>query len=207
MRVLVVNGYGLDEPAAMVDRVVEQLTGHGHDVDRLDLARAGFDEFMTAAERTAYHTDNPLIAPEAAAAAELVQAATGIVIAYPIVHSTSPPRVKSFIERVFVLGVGFEFLPSGRITGALDHLNRALVIGADQLQHVGARHQATRGVAVRGWRRLPHGVPGTNVRGWGEFGPCLARSFYLSSNRSCRARYLTVSDGRWGKLEAELSRW
>ena len=149
MRILVVNGYGLNEPAAVVDRAVEQLADDGHSVDRLDLAEAGFDEFMSPAERAAYHSDNPLITPEAAAAAELVQAASGIVIAYPIVHHTSPPRVKSFIERVFVLGVGFEFLPSGRITGALDHMNRALVIGA--LQHGVSDTSCPLGSRVRGW--------------------------------------------------------
>ncbi len=206
MRVLVANGYGLDEPSDAVDRVVDQLGRGGHDVDRLDLAEAGFDEFMTAAERTAYHTDDPLITPEAAAAADLVRAATGIVIVYPIVHGTGPPRVKSFIERVFVLGVSFEFLPSGRITGALHHMERALVIGTAPHAgaHAGARH------LVRRWWRPPHDVSGTSVRGWSSFGRCLARSFHLSSNRACRARYVGASldhDGGWTKVETELKRW
>jgi putative NADPH-quinone reductase len=190
MRVLTINGFDTDEPAMMVDRITETLTDNGHDVGRLDLATAGFDAFMTADERAAYHTDNPLITAEAAAAAELVRAAAGIVIAYPIVHGTAPARVKSFHERVFVLGVGFEFLPSGRITGALHHVKRACVIGVDASPG-GPRASST-------WGRR------------NDFGPCLARSFYLSSNRGCKARYLgLVDDGAVSsaKVERQLSGW
>ena len=170
MRVLAVNGFDPNDKTRLVDRAVETLAGRGHDVDRLDLADAGFDAFMTPEEREAYHGDDPLITPEAAAAADLVRAADGIVIVYPMVHGTGPARVKSFIERVFVLGVGFEFLPSGRITGALDHMKRACVFGVSDGQSTRARRN--------------------------DFGPCLARSFYLSSNRSCKARYLSRANRR-----------
>ena len=190
MRVLVVNGFDPGAPAPVVDRMIETLAGRDHDVDRLDLATAGFDAFMTAEERAAYHSDDPLITAEAAAAADLVRAAAGIAIVYPIVHGTGPARVKSFMERVFVLGVGFEFLPSGRITGALHHMERACVVG----------------VGDRASDAPPNDVPGTRVRR-NDFGPCLARSFYLSSNRGCKARYVGVAGEGTQKLERELSRW
>lgn len=193
MRALAVNGFDATEPTPIVDRIVETLADEGHDVDRLDLASTGFDAFMTAEERAAYHSDDPLITPEAAAAADVVRSAAGIVIAYPIVHGTGPPRVKSFIERVFVLGVGFEFLPSGRITGALHHVDRACVIGVSGgADDVG-----------RNRRNNPR-------KQWGrrnDFGPCLARSFYLSSNRGCEARYLEVANDETTDVDRALRGW
>ncbi|MGI9614835.1 MAG: NAD(P)H-dependent oxidoreductase [Acidimicrobiales bacterium] len=183
MQVLAVNGFESNDETPLVARAVKMLAERGHGVDRLDLAAAGFDAFMTPEERAAYHSDDPLITPEAAAAADLVRSAAGIVIVYPIVHGTGPPRVKSFIERVFVLGVGFEFLPSGRITGALDHVKRACVLGVSD----GKPNRARRN----------------------DFGPCLARSFYLSSNRSCKTRYVGVTNDKTGaeQIDKQLSSW
>ena len=198
MRVLAVNGFDPGAPAPVVDHLIETLAERDHDVDRLDLATAGFDEFMTAEERAAYHSDDPLITAEAAAAADLVRAAAGIAIVYPIVHGTAPARVKSFMERVFVLGVGFEFLPSGRITGALHHMRRACIVGVGIGVGDGAGDRAS--------DAPPNDVPGTRVRR-NDFGPCLARSFYLSSNRGCKARYVGVAGEGTQKLERELSRW
>ncbi len=186
MRVLVVDGFEAGRGAAPIDQVTGWLRDGGHDVHPFSLAEGGFDACMTAAEREAYHTDEPLITPEARAAADAVLAAEAVVICYPIVHGTAPARVKSWQERVFVLGLAFRFAPSGRITGALDHLHRALVLGVadDQI--------------ATGWRQAPDRR--------NAFGPCLARSFWLSSNRTCRSRYLTMPSGS-DRARRQISRW
>ncbi|MDH3681804.1 MAG: NAD(P)H-dependent oxidoreductase [Acidimicrobiia bacterium] len=189
MHVLVVNGFARDDESAdLVEHVQKFLTDRGHEVRRSDLALEGFDSFMSADERAAYHSDRPLITPETVAAAEAVRWAAGLVVCYPIVHGTAPPRVKSWQERVFVLGVGFEFLPSGRITGALD-LDRACVVGVEPVG-------AGRGLArrQRSDRR-------------NDFGPSLARSFYLSSNRRCRSRYVGIDPDRVARVERVVGRW
>lgn len=185
MRVLVVDGFAEGEGAGSIGPVAGWLDAAGHEVHLFPLAAGGFDACMTAAEREAYHTDEPLITPEARSAADAVLAAEAIVICYPIVHGTAPARVKSWQERVFVLGLAFRFAPSGKITGALDHLHRALVLGvADQ--------------PAGGWRQSP----GRR----NAFGPCLARSFWLSSNRTCRSRYLTLPAGS-DRAHRQITRW
>lgn len=190
MQVLVVNGFALGESPGLVERIEQRLTAGGHAVTTTDLAAEGFDRFMSAEERAAYHSDHPLITPEVAAAADRVRAAAGIVVCYPVIHGTCPPRVKSWIERVFVLGVGFEFLPSGRITGALDHVHRACVIGVVPAD-----------APARARWRLARG----NRRN--DNGPCLARSFYLSSNRACRARYVVVRGDDHAPAARIIDRW
>ncbi len=186
MRVLVVNGFDAGEPGPLIETIEARLDEGGHTIDRCDLATDGFDEFMSDVERSAYLTDRPLVTPAPIAGAEAVGAAEGLVVCYPIVHGTAPPRVKSWQERVFVLGVGFEFTPKGTITGALDHLRRALVIG----------------------ERGPRSGPGRHDRR-NDFGPCLARSFHLSSNRRCRAAYRTVGGDGSDRMAglAALERW
>ncbi len=193
MRVLVINGFADDDDRGgagpgVVVHIEDYLGSRGHETIRTDLAAAGFDAFMTAAERDAYHTDEPLITPEAASAAEQVRAATGLIVAYPIVHGTCPPRVKSWQERVFVLGVGFEFTPKGTITGALDHLRRACVVGIGSDGGTGRRF-------------------GSTLRERNDQGPSLARSFFLSSNRRCRSRYVATTTGETARIDRALRRW
>ena len=185
MQVLVVNGFAAGDSVPVVDRLETVLSEHGHQVERCDLAVDGFDAFMSAEERAVYHSDEPLLTDEAAAAAAAVQRADALLLAYPVTHRTCPPRVKSWQERVFVLGVGFEFKPSGKITGALDHLKRACVIGVS---------------ASGGSKRELGG-------GRNDLGPCLARSFYLSSNRTCRSRYVSVLGDDTAAAELIISRW
>jgi putative NADPH-quinone reductase len=182
--VLVVNGFPAGEPAPALERVESWLGAARHRITRCDLAAGGFDAFMSAAEREAYHTDTPLIMTETRAAADAVLAAQALVICYPLVHGTAPPRVKSWQERVFVLGLAFKFKPSGKITGALDHLAQALVLGVGPM----AEHP--------------------RAGGRNSFGPCLARSFVLSSNRSCRSRYRNLEpDGSGPAAQRIITSW
>ncbi|MGF1596963.1 MAG: NAD(P)H-dependent oxidoreductase [Acidimicrobiales bacterium] len=183
MKVLVVGGFDPGDPgAALVDRAAQALQAGGHEPVATDLAAEGFDRTMTAEERAAYLTDAPLVTAEARRGAELVGAVEGIVVCYRVIAGTAPTRVKSWQERVFVLDVGFRFLPSGRITGALDHLTRACVIALDPDDD-------------RRWRHR------------NSFGPCLARSFHLSSNRRCRSRYVTVTGAGSASIAAALGHW
>lgn len=194
VRVLLVDGFAGGPGDTAVEPVGGWLAAAGHEVQPFSLAEGGFDACMTAAEREAYHTDEPLITPEARAAADAVLAAEAIVICYPIVHGTAPARVKSWQERVFVLGLAFRFAPSGRITGALDHLHRALVLGvADQPAAAGGPS-----TPIARWRQ----DPGRR----NAFGPCLARSFWLSSNRTCRSRYVTLPAGS-DRARRQITRW
>ena len=180
MQVLLVNGFEAG-PQPVVDDVARVLSDAGHTVTRTDLAEVGFDAFMSAAERHAYHGQRPLVTDEARAAARDVLQTTAVVICYPVVHGTYPPRVKSWHERVFVPGVGFRFKPSGVITGNLDHLRRTLVVA----------------VTERPPGRWSYADPGRS----------LARLFFLGSNHRCRARYLTTTGRDLAPLGRLVRRW
>lgn len=184
VKVLVVDGYGPGGERPLVDALDSHLRAIGHTPIVCGLAAAGFDDFMSDTERAAYLTEQPLVSDATRTGADAVRSVGGLVVCYPIVHGTAPPRVKSWQERVFVLGVGFEFLPSGRITGALHHLDRALVVGVPGPRSGAGRHDHRN-----------------------DFGPCLARSFHLSSNRRCRARYLELADADPEPALALLDRW
>lgn len=182
MRVLVVDGFGPGEGSEVVDPICLVLGTGGHDVVRTKLADEGFDRFMSGDERAAYHSDQPLVCPETRAAADAVARADALVLCYPLIHGTCPPRVKSWQERVFVLGVGFHFTRSGRITGALQHLRRACVVAvAPEPDRLAGRRNGQ--------------------------GRCLARSFHLSANRRCRSWYLMVAPGQQRPVERLLHRW
>jgi putative NADPH-quinone reductase len=108
MRVLLVVDPTRDE---FVLEIAAAATGgleaNGHRVDVVDLAAQRFPPVMTCADRRAYFTDDPLVCAQAAASAQLVRAADGLVFVYPTTLSTVTPSIKGWIERTFVPGVAF----------------------------------------------------------------------------------------------------
>jgi putative NADPH-quinone reductase len=78
-----------------------------HRVDVVDLVAERFCPVMSAEERRAYFTPEPLVCPQATASADLVRAADALVFVYPTVLSTLTPGIKGWIERTFVPGVAF----------------------------------------------------------------------------------------------------
>lgn len=164
--------------------LVDALARRNHTIARLHLAAAGFDRTMTAAERRAYPSGHPLVTPETSAAADQIRSSVGLVVCYPLRHGTCPVRVKSWQERVLVEGVGFRFLDSGRITGALDHVRHALVV-ASTLDPGGDR------------------LAGTAL----SQGRALARAFRLLSNRRGRSDFVLTTPDDPGPALAVIETW
>ncbi len=107
---LVVAAY---EPAdavgeSLVAAVVTGL-GEGRDVRVLDLPALGFTPRMSAAERRAYHTEEPIVDPMVREHAGLVAAATALVFVYPTRWWQPPAVLKAWLERVLLPGVAFVF--------------------------------------------------------------------------------------------------
>ncbi len=116
MRVLLVVDPARDEFVLEIAAAATgRLEANGHCVDVVDLVAQRFPPVMTGADRRAYFTDDPLVCPQAAASAQLVRAAGGLVFVYPTTLSTVTPSVKGWIERTFVPGVAFTI---GDRTGA-----------------------------------------------------------------------------------------
>jgi len=148
MRVLVVDGFDHvdhldhlghvdhaaagDPASALARRVVRRLELLGNEVDMLSLASGEFDRFMDEAERLAYETDAPLLDPVVKASADLVTSADALLFVYPTTLFGVPPIVKSWIERVMVLGVAFAFDDKRRVRPALTNIRRLGVVTSSQ---------------------------------------------------------------------------
>lgn len=168
----------------VVDAARASLVSRGHQVTVLDLPAAGFDRFMSAEERHAYHEVENLVTPEQRESAELVTSHDAILVCGPLIHGTVAPAIKSWFERVFIPEVGFTFTRSGRVTGALGNVRRVGMIVAceepDPWAH--GRRGSTRS-AIRGVRMM--------------------------AGRTCRSTYLAVlpSDDVAARVSRALARW
>ncbi len=92
---------------ALAARAETGLLAAGHEVIVLDLYASGVQAAMTAQEREAYHGASPIVDPQIAEHAALVQRAEALVFVYPTWWSGLPAILKGWLERVMVPGVGF----------------------------------------------------------------------------------------------------
>lgn len=105
----------------LADRTAEGLRAGGHEVDLLDLREERFRAAMSAAERSAYEGDAPILDPVVARHAALVADARILAFVYPTWWSSLPAVLKGWLERVLVPGVAFTFDDrSGKVRPALD---------------------------------------------------------------------------------------
>lgn len=130
MDVLIVTAHPREDSFnhALTEAAERGFRRAGHDVTTLDLYAIGFTPAMTAAERHAYHGEQPLIDPMAAAHAELVQRAEVLVFVYPTWWSGPPAMLRGWLERVLVPGVAFRFDESGKVRPALTNVRRIVGI-------------------------------------------------------------------------------
>ncbi len=130
MQVLVVlahpNGDSFNHVIAA--RACGALRTAGHEPHLLDLGALGFRAAMSAEEREAYHTDQPILDPLVREHADLVRTAEALVFVYPTWWSGQPAVLKGWLERVLVPGVGFVFNDAGKVRPGLTHVRRMVGI-------------------------------------------------------------------------------
>jgi len=115
--------------AELAEDVRSQLSRRGHAVRLIDLDREGFDPVMTADERIAYETEEPILDPVVRRHADLVKQADAMVFVYPTVTGGLPAQLKGWFERVMVSGVAFELeAKTNKIRPALRNIRRIGVI-------------------------------------------------------------------------------
>lgn len=126
MKVLVVLAHPNDDSFnhSIAGRTLASLIDAGHDAQLLDLYALGFKVAMTADERLAYHTDQPVLDPMVANHVELVRGAEALVFIYPTWWSSLPAILKGWLERVMVPGVGFVFDDAGKVRPGLTNIRR-----------------------------------------------------------------------------------
>jgi NAD(P)H dehydrogenase (quinone) len=147
---------------AVADAAIRGLESAGHHVTLLDLYASGFVPAMSAAERAAYHGDEPLIDPQTVEHAALVRRAEVLVFVYPTWWSGPPAILKGWLERVMVPGVAFRFDARGRVRPALTHVRRIVGISTYgspwtyvKLLQDGGRRMLTRALRLNCGLRTP----------------------------------------------------
>lgn len=110
-------------------RAVAGLTAAGHDVELVDLCAIGFRAAMPPGERTAYHSENPVLDPQVQTQIDLVRSVDALVFVYPTWWSGLPAVLKGWLERVMVPGVGFRFDErSGKVRPGLTNVRHLVGI-------------------------------------------------------------------------------
>lgn len=113
---------------AIAAAVMAALEASGHTAVLHDLYAEGFVATMSAAERGAYHGDDPVIDPLVRAHIADITAADTLIFVYPTWWSTLPAILKGWLERVMVPGVGFVFDAKGRVRPGLTQIRRLVGI-------------------------------------------------------------------------------
>lgn len=182
MRVLLVDGFETSNP--IVDHARARLEASAHDVTVLNLVDAGFDRFMSAEERAAYHEADNLVTEETRASAELLRSHDALLVCGPMVCGAIAAHTKSWFERVFVPEVSFTFTESGRITAALTNITRVgMIVSCTDADPEPHRRQGSARSVLRGVR--------------------------LNAARRCRSTYLALKPGEDAEalINQALSRW
>lgn len=113
---------------AIARHAEQALRAAGHDSRLLDLYQQGFTAAMSAAERRAYHTSEPIVDRMVHDHAALLRWADCLVFVYPTWWSSLPAILKGWLERVMVPGVAFVFDHAGRVRRNLTHIRRIIGI-------------------------------------------------------------------------------
>lgn len=157
MKALVVVAHPVPESLthSAAARAVAGLRAAGHDVTVLDLYADGFAPAMSAVEREAYHSEQPLVSADAIAAADLVRESEILVFAYPTWWSDVPAIMRGFFERVFIPGVAFELDPgAGKVRPIMQHVRHLVGISiyGSPWVYVKAMHDNGRRMIARALR-------------------------------------------------------
>ncbi len=186
MRVLLLDGYDPSDPDRLVvDEAVQELGAGRHELDLLVVH--SFNSVMSAAERVAYHSDQPVISDDVRDSASRLRAAEALLFCYPTVAFNVPATMKGWLERVLVPGVAFVFDDRRRVKPGMENIRR---IGAITTS--------------------PHGRM-ARLRGRDAGKRTTARTLRLSAHKRCRTTFVSVptpadNEGT-ARIRRALRRW
>ena len=186
MRVLLLDGYDpSDADRRVVVEAVEELDAGRHEVDLLSVH--DFNAVLSAAERTAYHSEQPVISDDVRDSAERLRLAEALLFGYPTVTFNVPATMKGWLERVMVPGVAFVFDDQHRVRPGMQNIRR---IGAITTS--------------------PHGrLARLRARDAGK--RTTARTLRLSAHKRCRTTFVSVpspaDDEGIARVRRALRRW
>jgi NAD(P)H dehydrogenase (quinone) len=130
MQVVLVLAHPCDDSFnhSVAAHAADALRGAGHHVDVLDLYALGVGAAMSADERRAYHSPDPIVDPLLAEHAALLRRAEALVFVYPTWWSSMPAILKGWLERVMVPGLAFVFDAEHRVRPGLGNVRRIVGI-------------------------------------------------------------------------------
>lgn len=186
MRVLLLDGYDpSDDDHRVVVEAIEELEAGRHEVDVL--AVHDFDPVLSADERAAYHSDQPVISDDVRDSAARLQAAEALLFCYPTMAFNVPASLKGWLERVMVPGVAFVFDDQHRVRPGMQNIRR---IGA---------------VTTSPHSRMAR----LRARDAGK--RTTARTLRLSAHKRCRTTFVSVptpaDDEGVARIRKALRRW
>ena len=186
MRVLLLNGYHPSHAdRRILDEAIEELGAAGHHVDLLHVHN--FNAVMSPVERTAYHSDEPVVSEDVRDSAARLRGAEALLFCYPTVAFTVPMAMKGWLERVLVPGVAFVFDEEHRIRPGMANIRRIGAITTSPHSRV------TRFRARDAGKRTT------------------ARTLRLSAHKRCRTTFVSVptpaDDEGIAKVRRALRRW
>ena len=114
--------------SAMRDAAVRGLQAAGHTVSVIDLRNDNFQPVMIQQEWRTYMSRSGELASDLVTYADLVRHAHILVFVYPTWWSGMPAQLKGWLDRVLVPGVGFAFDDKGKVSPAIEHLERIHVV-------------------------------------------------------------------------------
>lgn len=112
--------------AGLHEAVVQTLTARGWDVDDCDLYAERFDPVLTRAEREGYH-EVPANTSPVQGYVDRLQAATALILCFPVWNFGYPAILKGFFDRVFLPGVSFR-LEAGKVVPNLTQIEKLAAV-------------------------------------------------------------------------------
>lgn len=112
--------------AALHTTVTDTLSARGWDIDDCDLNAEGFNPVLSEAERRGYHDEAANTAP-VQFYVDRLQAATALIMVFPVWNFGYPAILKGFLDRVFLPGVSFK-LVDGKVKPNLTHIRKLAAI-------------------------------------------------------------------------------
>ncbi|HWC67278.1 MAG TPA: NAD(P)H-dependent oxidoreductase [Acidimicrobiales bacterium] len=196
MRVLAIHAHPSPESfnRLLFDTACTALRGSGHEVTELDLYGEDFRAVMSADERAAYDTDEPVCSPDVARHAGLVGTADVLLFVYPTWWMGVPAILKGWLDRVLVPGVAFHLDErTNRVRPGLGHVRRIIGITTygSSRSYVRVMTDGGRRTLLRALRML---VP------WGRRTTWLALYGVDTSTEAQRARFVRRVEERVARL-------
>jgi putative NADPH-quinone reductase len=196
MRVLAIHAHPSPESfnRLLFDTACTALRRGGHDVTEVDLYGEGFRAVMSAAERVAYDTDQPICSTDVERHAGLVRTADVLLFVYPTWWMGLPAILKGWLDRVLVPGVAFHLDErTNRVRPGLGHVRR--IVG---ITTYGSSRPYVRVMTDGGRRTLLRAL--RMLAPWGRRTTWLALYGIDASTDEQRARFVLRVDDRLSRL-------